>query len=73
MRSTRFRTLSSTGNPAFGVEFAQRYMEGPLILAEMPQTIGGETQTFADTNSGRSHKQQGIGFQVIGLAELILQ
>jgi hypothetical protein len=52
-------------HPAFGFEFAQRYVDGPLPGADRAQAIAAEIDTFANAQTGVPHKQQGIAEQVI--------
>ena len=43
-------------NPAFGFEFAKRYMDGPLVRADGAQAIYGEIDAFADAHAGMAEK-----------------
>ena len=44
------------GNPAFGAEFAERYVDGPLVGSERAQTIDRQIDTFADAHAGMTEK-----------------
>ncbi len=48
-------------------------MKRPLIAIDLPQAIHGKIDTLADAESGEADKQQDVGFEVVGVAELLLQ
>jgi hypothetical protein len=60
-------------HPAFGVQLAHRNMKGPLIMMDLPQAIHLKIDTLADADSGEVDEQQSVGFEVVGMAELLLQ
>jgi hypothetical protein len=60
------------GNPAFGFEFAQWYMDGPLVGAQGAQAIDGEIDTFADAHAGVTQKQQDVTGEVIAPEQFLL-
>ena len=45
---------------AFGVQFAEGDVEGPLIRTELPETIQGQIDAFADADAGSAGEQEGI-------------
>ena len=61
------------GNPAIGVELAERDVQRPVAIAEMPQRIGGEVKKLADAHSGAAQQKQGIGEQIVIGSKLVLQ
>jgi len=61
------------GHPALGMELAHGNMKRPLILMDLPQTIHGKIDTLADADSGETDEQQGVGFEVVGMAESLFQ
>jgi len=48
-------------DPAIGVELAERDVERPVAIAEMPQRVGGKIEKLADAHSGAAQQKQGIG------------
>jgi hypothetical protein len=40
------------GNPSFGTEFAERYVENPLVRPEGAHTVKRQIHTFTDARSG---------------------
>jgi len=61
------------GNQSFGIKFAERDLQCPLVLSQRSQTVEGEMDTFADADSRGTSEQQGIGEQVIGTAKFLLK
>jgi hypothetical protein len=60
-------------NQAFRVQFAERDMERPLFSSYLPQTIQRQMDAFAKTDSRSPDKQEGIGVEIIGTAQFLLQ
>jgi hypothetical protein len=60
-------------NQAFGVKLTEGDVQRPLILSQGSQTIQSEVDAFPDADSGGTHEQQRIGWQVIDAAELLLE
>jgi len=44
-----------------------------LVRSELPQTIQGQIDAFADSDSSGASQQEGIGRQVVGSAQFLLQ
>ena len=65
--------LGIGGDEAFAVQFADGDVEGPLIGSELRETIQGEIDAFADADAGGAGQQEGIGGQVVGAAQFLLQ
>ena len=61
------------GNQAFGVQLAERDMDSPLVWAQLSQAAQRQAGAFADANTGGTHEQKGIGTQIIGSAQFLLQ
>ena len=55
------------------MQFAEGAVEGPLIGSELRETIQGEIDAFADADAGGAGQQEGIGGQVVGAAQFLLQ
>jgi hypothetical protein len=55
------------------MELPERDMKRPLRFTDLAQAIEGKIDSLADANSGSADEQQGVGHQVIGVAELLLQ
>jgi|GraSoiStandDraft_13_1057314.scaffolds.fasta_scaffold1140579_1 hypothetical protein len=60
-------------NEAFRVQFAQRDMERPLFGSYLPQTIQRQMDAFAKTDSRSPDEQEGIGVEIIGTEQFLLQ
>jgi hypothetical protein len=61
------------GNRAFGVQLAERDMDSPLVWSQLPQAVQRQAGAFADANTRSAHEQKGIGTQIIGPAQFLLQ
>ena len=48
-------------------------MQSPLIWCELAQAIQRQSDAFADAQAHEAGKQEGIGKQVVGAAEVLLQ
>ena len=48
-------------------------MQSPLIWCELAQAIQRQSDAFADAQASEAGKQEGIGKQVVGAAEFLLQ
>ena len=57
----------------FGLELAERDLQGPLVHTDLPQTVQREIDTLADADSGGASEQQRIGGQVVSPAQFLLQ
>ena len=60
------------GNPAFGLQFAERHMDGPLIRAEREQAIKGQIDALADAHAGVALEQQEITEEIIAALQFLL-
>ena len=49
----------------FGLQFAQRHMNGPLIRASGAKAIAGKVSTLTDANASVPNQQEGIRAQII--------
>ena len=47
-------------NQAFGVQFAERDMQRPLVRSELAQTVQGQIDALADTDSSGASKQEAL-------------
>jgi hypothetical protein len=56
------------GHLALGMELAQWNMKRPLIRTELPQAIERKINTLANAHSGEADEQQGVRFEVVGVA-----
>jgi hypothetical protein len=65
--------LEIGGNQAFGVQFAERDVQCPLIWSYVPQAVQRQIDAFADTNSRGADDQESIRGQIIGSAQFLLQ
>jgi hypothetical protein len=61
------------GRQTFGVQFAERDMQGPLAGSDLVQTVQGQIEALADADSGGAGEQQGVGRQIVGAAQFLLQ
>src|SRR5215475_6216441 len=57
----------------FSFQFAERYMDGPLIRASGAEAIRGEIGALADTHSSVTNQQKDIRAQVVAAEKLLLQ
>jgi hypothetical protein len=55
------------------MQLAERNMEGPLFGSYLPQAVQWQVDAFADADSGGTDEQEGIGVEIIGTAQLLLQ
>jgi hypothetical protein len=55
------------------MQLTERDMKRPLRRTDLAQAIQREIDTLADAESGRAEEQQGVGHQVVGVAEFLLQ
>ena len=60
--------LGIGGDQAFGVQFAEGDVEGPLIRTELSESIQGQIDAFADADAGGAGQQEGMGGQVVSAA-----
>ncbi len=58
-------------NQALGVQLAQRDMQRPLVRPDLPETVQGEIDTFADADSGGAGEPERVSRQVIGPAQFL--
>jgi hypothetical protein len=58
---------------AFGMELTQRHMQGHLLFIDRLQAMDGESDAFANSDSGGAHEAESIGLQGVGETELLLQ
>ena len=61
------------GDHAFGLEFAEGNMDGPLVGPRGAQTVIGEIDAFADAHAGRAEQEEHISAQIVATHELLLQ
>ena len=61
------------GDHAFGLEFAEGYMNRPLVWACGAQAVIGEIDAFADTHAGVAEQQEDISAEIVAAHELLLQ
>jgi hypothetical protein len=55
------------------VQLANRDVKSPGVSSQLPQAIQTQTDTLADADTCGAHEQQGVGIQVVGATELLLQ
>ena len=55
------------------MKFAHRYVQDPLVAAEMKQAVGGEIDGLADPHTGQSRQQERGGEQIVASEEFGLQ
>src|ERR1039457_381004 len=67
------RRRSIDGDHSFGFEFAERYMDGPLIWTDGAKTIEGQVRTLSDAHAGVAEQQIDISAQIVAAEELLLQ
>src|SRR3989442_1434781 len=48
-------------------------MQRPLVRSEWPQAVQSQIDAFANADSGGAGQQKGIGRQVIGSAQFLLE
>ena len=61
------------GDHAFGLEFAEGDMNGPLVWTRGAQAVIGEIDAFADTHAGVAEQQEDISAEIVAAHELLLQ
>ena len=57
----------------FGVEFAERDMQRPLVRPDLAQTVQRKIDAFPDADSGDTSEEQRVGRQVIGAAQFVAE
>ena len=67
------RTSASAGTRRSRCSLPTGTWRGPLIGSELRETIQGEIDAFADADAGGAGQQEGIGGQVVGAAQFLLQ
>lgn len=60
-------------NHAFRFEFAQRYVDRPLVRAYGVQAVIREVNTLADAHAGMAQQQEDISGQIVATHQLLLQ
>jgi hypothetical protein len=58
---------------AFRVQFAERDMKRPLFASHLPQAVQRQMNAFANADSRGPDEQEGIGVEIIGTAQFLLQ
>ena len=58
---------------AFGIEFAERHMHGPLIRASGAEAIEGQIVALADAHAGVANQRKDVAAEIIAAEELLLQ
>jgi len=58
---------------AFGFEFAQRDMDGPLVGTGGAQAVIGQVDALADAHAGVAQQEEEVSAQVIAAQELLLK
>ena len=48
-------------------------MQGPVIWSQLAQAVRRQCDAFANADTGEAGEQEGIGKQVVGPAEFLLQ
>jgi predicted dehydrogenase len=61
------------GDHAFGLEFAEGNMDGPLVGPRGAQTVIGEIDAFADAHAGRAEQEEHISAEIVAAHKLLLQ
>ena len=67
------RHRSIDGNHAFGLELAERDMNGPLIRSCGAEALPGQIDALSDAHAGVSDQQEGICAEVVSAHELLLK
>jgi len=65
--------LAVGGDQALGVEFTEGNVECPLVGSQLSQAVQRQIDAFADADSGSPDEQEGIGVEIVGAAQLLLQ
>ena len=60
-------------NHAFRFEFAQRYVDRPLVRAYGVQAVLREVNTLADAHAGMAQQQEDISGKIVATHQLLLQ
>jgi hypothetical protein len=60
------------GNPAFGLQFSEGYVDGPPIRREGEEAIQFQIHTLANAHTGMSLEQQKITEEIIAAVEFLL-
>ncbi len=60
-------------NQPFAVHFPDRYMDCPLVLDDLSQTVQRQVDTFADAHPYGADEQDCIGLQRVDAAQFLLQ
>jgi hypothetical protein len=55
------------------MELAQGDMQGDLLFIDRLQAINGESDAFANADSGGPHEAESVALQSVGETELLLQ
>ena len=61
------------GDHTFGLQFAERHMNCPLIRAGGAEAIEGQIGAFADAHAGVTNQQKSVAAQIVAAEELLLQ
>jgi hypothetical protein len=61
------------GHHPFGLEFAERNVNGPLILAGGVEAIEGKIGRFADAHAGVTKQQENIATEIIAALQFFLK
>ena len=72
-RWTSSRHEGIDGDHAFGFEFAEGDMNGPLIRAGGAQAVVGQIGALADAHAGVAEQQEDISAQIVAAKELLLE
>ena len=60
------------GNPAFGLQLAEWYVDGPQIRTEWEQAIQGKIHALADPHAGVALEQQEIAEEIVAALQFPL-
>src|SRR5213596_1400628 len=66
-------TNESTGTITFGLEFAERHVNRPLIGTGRAEASGGQIDALPDAHTGVADQQEGITTQVVAVKEVLLK
>src|SRR5437870_1211257 len=68
----QFTNKGIHGNHAFRLEFANRYVNRPLIRARGAETLKRQIGALADAHAGVANQQKGVAAQIVTAEELLL-
>src|SRR5260370_10522580 len=71
--SDQFQNKGIHGDHSFGLEFAKRDVNRPLILARGAEALKRQIGTFANAHASVANQQKGVAAQIVTADQLFLQ